>query len=309
MELAGVVVATITPMNDDGSHLAAEDVFASYFGFLVERGVHGLFVCGTTGEGALLSMDERRRVAELAVRYAARRVPVVVHVGAMATAEAVALARHAAAIGADAVAVVTPSFYPMDGEAIFQHFRAVASAVPEVPVYLYNIPSFARNEIPPAILGRLRETCPNVAGMKHSDANLVRLQEYQRAAGPGFAVLSGSDAVALAALALGATGCVSGNASALPEVLLALYDAVRRGDLAAARRAQHVLHEVRSLLGDGLSLASFKAAIARRGIPVGGVRPPHRPLEPAQEAALARGLASLRERGDLGGGRGSGWEE
>jgi dihydrodipicolinate synthase/N-acetylneuraminate lyase len=304
MKLTGVVVATITPMSGDGAYLAAEEVFASYFGFLVERGVHGVFVCGTTGEGTLLSADERRRVAEMAMKHVARRIPVVVHVGAATTAEAVELARHAAAIGADAIAVVTPSFYPLDGEAIFQHFRTVASAVPGLPVYLYNIPSFARNEIPPEILGRLRQACPNVVGMKHSDANLVRLQEYQQAGGPDFAVLSGSDAVALAALALGATGCVSGNASALPEVLLAVYDAVQRADLPAARRAQGVVHEVRALLGDGLSLASFKTAIALRGMPVGGVRPPHRPLEPAQEATLAHGLARLRERGCLGGAPG-----
>lgn len=297
MRLSGVVAAAVTPMSQDGSSLAGDETCAAYFEFLVQQGVHGLFVCGTTGEGPLLSLDERMRVAELAVKVAGRRTPVIVHTGALSTAHAIELTRHAASIGADAVAVITPYFYPVDQEAMFQYFTAVVSAVPGLPVYLYNIPAFAGNAITPELLGRLLKACPNIVGMKHSDANLVRLQEFQQVGGQGFAVLSGSDAVAMAALALGASGCVSGNASVLPEVSLALYDAVKRGDLAAARREQGVLHEVRALLGDGLSLASFKAALRLRGIPAGGVRSPHRGLLPEEQARVERGMADLRQRG------------
>jgi 4-hydroxy-tetrahydrodipicolinate synthase len=151
--------------------------------------------------------------------------------------------------------------------------------------------------VTPELVARVRKACPSVVGMKHSDANLVRMQEFQQAGGPDFAVLSGSDAVAVAALAAGARGCVSGNASALPEVSVALYDAANRADVAGARREQVVLHEVRALLGDGLSLASFKAAIGLRGIPVGGVRAPHRGLLPDEEARLRRGMADFQKRG------------
>lgn len=299
MRLSGVVVATITPMSRDGLALAGEEVFAAYYRFLLNRGVHGVFVCGTTGEGPLLTIDERKRVAELTVQHIAKRIPVVVHVGAMPTTQAVELAQHAAAVGADAVASVTPFFYPLDEEALFHYYRAVASAVPGMPVYLYNIPAFSRNEIPPALVGRLRRACPNIVGMKHSDANLIRLQEYRQIGGPDFALLSGSDAVAAAALALGADGCVSGNASAIPDASVALYEAARRQDMTAMRREQEVLHEVRILLGDGLSLASFKAAIEYRGIPVGGVRPPHRGLNAQESTRLERGLATLRQKGYL----------
>ncbi|MDR7418234.1 MAG: dihydrodipicolinate synthase family protein [Armatimonadota bacterium] len=299
MRLSGIVVATITPMTEDGASLAGEQVFTTYYDFLIGAGVHGVFICGTTGEGALLSMDERMRVTEWTVRQVAGRVPVIVQAGAMPTAHAVELAKHAASAGANAIAVLTPYFYPMDHAAMFQHFQAVAAAAPALPVYLYNIPSFARNEISPELVVRLRTACPNIAGMKHSDANLVRLQEYLAAGGEGFDVLAGADAVAVGALAAGASGCVSGNASAIPEVSLALYDAVRRGDLAAARRQQQVLHEVRALLGDGHSLASFKAALRHRGIPVGGVRAPHRALTPDEERRIEHGLADLRRRGYL----------
>jgi 4-hydroxy-tetrahydrodipicolinate synthase len=286
-------------MSEDGATLASEDVFKAYYDFLIGAGVHGLFICGTTGEGALLSMDERMRVTEWTVRQVAGRVPVIVQAGAMTTAHAVALATHAVSAGANAIAVLTPYFYPMDQEAMFQYFQTVATSAPALPVYLYNIPSFARNEISPDLVVRLRKACPNIAGIKHSDANLVRLQEYLAAGGEGFGVLAGADAVAVSALAAGAAGCVSGNASAVPEVSLALYQAVRRGDLAAARQQQQVLHEVRALLGDGHSLASFKAALRHRGLPVGGVRAPHRALTAEEDRQIERGLADLRRRGYL----------
>jgi dihydrodipicolinate synthase/N-acetylneuraminate lyase len=297
MELSGVVVACITPLSQDGLSLAREDAFAAYYRFLLQQGVHGVFVCGTTGEGPLLSLDERKKVADLAMKYVGGRIPVIVHAGAITTDQAVDLARHAASIGADGIAVVTPFFYPLDEEAIFRHYRTVAGAVPHLPVYLYNIPSFARNEVSASLIARLRPACPNIVGMKHSDANLVRLQEFQQAGGPDFAIFSGSDAVALAALTIGARGCVSGNASAVPEVLLALYQAVRAGDLEAARRAQDRMHEVRALLGDGLNLAAFKAALRIRGISVGGVRAPHRGLTTEEETRLERGMADFRLRG------------
>jgi 4-hydroxy-tetrahydrodipicolinate synthase len=164
-------------------------------------------------------------------------------------------------------------------------------------MYLYNIPGFAGNAVTASLIARLRPVCPSIVGMKHSDANLVRLQEFQQAGGPDFAIFNGSDAVAMAALTLGARGCVSGNSSAVPEVLLALYRAVRAGDLSAARVEQDRLHEVRALLGDGLNLAAFKTALRLRGIPVGGVRAPHRGLTPEEEARLERGMADFRLRG------------
>jgi len=297
MTLSGIVVATITPLSEDGRMLAEESSFSAYYGFLLQRGIHGLFVCGTTGEGMVLRPEERRRVAELAVGIVDHQVPVVVHVGGISTADAVDLARHAAHIGADGIAIIAPYFYPFDHRAIIQHFCAVAEAVPSLPVYLYNLPAFARNEITPELLTEVCRLCPNIVGIKHSDANLVRLQEFRQVTGPGFSLLSGSDAVALAALALGADGCVSGNASAFPEVLVSLYQAMQRGDLAEARRHQDNLHALRALLGDGLSLASFKVALHYRGIHVGGVRSPHRWLTRDEEGLVARSLMELRQRG------------
>jgi 4-hydroxy-tetrahydrodipicolinate synthase len=258
-----------------------------------------VFVAGTTGEGMVLSPAERQRVCELAVKLVAGRVPVLMHVGSASTPESVALAQSAAQAGADAVAVIAPYFYPLDEAALVAHFRAIAASVPEMPVYLYNLPAMAGNEITPAVVAQLRRACPNVAGMKHSDASLPRLQEFRRVGGADFNLFSGDDSVALAALACGADGCVSGTASAFPEMLASVYRAFERGDLAGARRQQTLLNALSAVLepGPGMALTCFKAALAYRGVDVGQVRLPHRPLTSAEQKALHAGLAACRDQG------------
>lgn len=299
MRLEGVVAAAVTPLSHDGAALASESVFASYYRFLLQHDISAVFIAGTTGEGMVLSLAERQRVCELAVALVGPHKPVLVHVGSASTAEAIALARHAAQAGASAVAVIAPYFYPLDEASLLAHFRAVADAVPATSVYLYNLPAFAGNEITPAVVAELRRACPNVAGMKHSDASLSRLQEFRQAGGDGFNLLSGDDSVALAALACGADGCVSGTASAFPETLLGIYHAFRQGDLAGARRQQALFNALSSVLepGPGLSLTCYKAALAWRGVDVGQVRLPHRPLTAAEADALHVGLAACREQG------------
>lgn len=299
MRLEGVVVAAVTPLSHDGAELASDAVFAGYYQFLLQHDISAVFIAGTTGEGMVLSLAERQRVCELAVALIGPHKPVLVHVGSASTAETIALARHAAQAGASAVAVIAPYFYPLDEAALVAHFRAVADAVPSTPVYLYNLPAFAGNAITPAVVAQLRRACPNIVGMKHSDASLSRLQAFQQVGGDGFNLLSGDDSVALAALACGADGCVSGTASAFPEVLLGMYRAFRQGDLAGARRQQTLLNTLSSVLepGPGLSLTCFKAALAWRGVDVGQVRLPHRPLTAPEIDALHAGIAACRVQG------------
>ncbi|MGQ9889135.1 MAG: dihydrodipicolinate synthase family protein [Aggregatilineales bacterium] len=299
MRLEGVLAAAVTPLTHDGAALASEAVFASYYRFLLQHDISGVFIGGTTGEGMVLSLAERQRICELAVALIGPHKPVLVNVGSASTAEAVTLACHAARAGANAVAVIAPYFYPLDEAAMLAHFRAVADAVPATPVYLYNLPAFTGNAITPAVVAQLRRACPNVAGMKHSDASLSRLQEFRQVGGDEFNLLSGDDSVALAALACGADGCVSGTASAFPETLLSIYAAFRQGDLARARRQQALFNALSSVLEpeSGLSLTCYKAALAWRGVDVGQVRPPHRPLTPAEADKLRAGLVACREKG------------
>lgn len=296
MKISGIITAAVTPLSADGHALAKRESFERYYRFLLDRKINGLFVCGTTGEGMLLTLDERRAVAELAVDVVAGEIPVLVHVGCNSTAESVELARHAASIRADAIGAITPYFYTYDPLAQAQHFKAIANAVPGLPVFLYYLPSYAHNDLSPDLLAELRRACPNIIGLKHSDADQVRLQEYRQAGGKDFILLSGDDSVALAALALGADGCVTGKSSTFPEMMVAIYQAFRNGDLPQARLLQSNLNRLLGGLldiGEGIGLAYFKAALRYRGIDVGGTRPPQRWLTKLEEAGLRSGLDRL----------------
>lgn len=278
LHIKGVIVPLLTPFDRQGAldHAA----LARLVEFLIARGVQGLFPGGTTGEGPLLTLDERRALAETVVRAADGRVPVIIHTGAITTRDAVALTRHAQACGADAAALITPYYFRYSDEALFRHFAAVCEAAPEFPIYLYNNPAVTGNAIDAGLVRRLAEAYPNVAGMKDSGGQLENLLRCMGLRGGAFNTASGNDGDILAALALGIDACVSGNANFVPELIVALYHAAAAGDLARARALQLQVNSVRYLLEDGRDLSLFKAILQARGVPVGTVRAP---LVPAPE--------------------------
>jgi dihydrodipicolinate synthase/N-acetylneuraminate lyase len=299
MNLSGIITAAVTPLSSDGTSLANTSVFDTYYRFLIERGINGLLVGGTTGEGMILSLAERKNLAECAVTTLAHAVPIVIHAGCSSTAETVELARHAASVGADGVAVLTPYFYHYDQKSLAQHYITVANAVPDLPVFLYHLPEFAWNRITPELLDELLKTCPNIQGIKHSDSDMVLLQEYRRIAGDNFCLLSGDDSVEFAALSSGANGCISGKSSCFPELPVALYRAFSSGDYALARQIQHQINNLATVLDGplGMGLAFFKAALLYRGINVGGMRAPMRELTSDERGDLVTGLGKLRQSG------------
>lgn len=301
MKLDGIITAPVTPMSQDGAKLAKESVFSSYYGFLIERGINGLLVGGTTGEAPLLTFVERKTLTERAVRTVSHAVPVIIHVGCISTAETVELALHAASVGADGIAAITPYFFHYNPASIEQHYRTLAEAVPSLPVYLYYLPEFAHNDISADLLKRLLTACPNIVGVKHSDADMVHLQEYRRVAGWDFTLFSGDDSVEFAALTLGADGCVSGKSSAFPELPVALFKAFSSGNIAEARRIQLLIDDLAEVIDGppGMGIAYFKASLKYRGIDVGSVRSPLLPLSVSDYEVLTKDLAGLHEKGKL----------
>jgi 4-hydroxy-tetrahydrodipicolinate synthase len=270
--------------------------------FLLARGVDVLFPCGTTGEGMLLDLTERRRLAETVVEHAAGRAPVMIHTGCITTADTIALTRHAKSCGATAASVITPYFHALDDDSLFEHFRAVAASVPDFPIFLYAFPANARNNISPDLVKRLRAAAPNIVGMNSSNSDMLRFQEYLKAGGEKFIVLCGVDGLMLPALAVGAKGQVSGNANVFPELFADLRRAFFAGDMETARAKQRTINEVRGVLKDGLHPAYFKAALEMRGVHCGRVRPPMRALSPQELGAMRSALSEL---GLFNGGDGS----
>jgi 4-hydroxy-tetrahydrodipicolinate synthase len=295
--LRGVFVPLLTPF--DAAEALDLPALERLVEFLLERGVHGLFVGGTTGEFPLLSLAERKRVAEVVVARAAGRVPVVVHAGATSTRDVIDLARHARQIGAPAVAVVSPYYFPLPEDALIEHFVRVAEAVAGYPVLLYNIPQRTGNALVPAIAAEIVRRCPNVVGIKDSTGNLAQTIEYaslRDGGGHAFQVAQGADGLLVAGLAVGIEATVSGNANVFPEPAVEVFEAWWRGDQAAASAAQRRLDSVRRPLRDGLDLSLFKRVLAARGLPVGDVRAP---LRRASEAEVEAALRAIDAAGVL----------
>jgi len=268
--IQGVVVA-VTPFAE-GSHQINFNVFADYLEFLINKNVNGFFIAGTTGEGLLLSVEERAELFAAAANTVKNRAAILAHVGDVSTDNAVNLAKHAQAVGIEAVSVVLPYFYPLDDQAIYAHFARIAASVPDVAVYAYNIPGNTVNNLSAGLYQRMAEEIPNFAGVKTSSPDLMLLKDYIYAGGAKCSVLVGCDGLDLPGLVCGAQGLVSGNSSAFPEPFVRLYAAVRRGDLDEGRRMQKCIDELRAITRDGRYLAIFKEALALRGLPVGGVR-------------------------------------
>jgi len=289
--LHGVLTPILTPFSAQGA--IDHQALRRLVDFLIQRGIHGIMVGGTVGEGMLLSLEERRAALETVVDTAAGRIPVVAHVGCISTADTVALAQHAVACGTDAVSAVAPYFFPLDDESLYAHYCTVAQAIPHEPVFLYTIPDNARNDISPSLLRMLRQANPNIVGIKVSNPNLLRFQEYQEVGGEDFAVFCGTDGLMLPALALGAKGQVAGNSNVFPEPFCKLYQAFQCGNLAEARRQQRQINVIRLALGDGLHPAAFKAVLPLRGLPAAYVRPPMRELTAAEELKLKADIARL----------------
>ena len=283
--LSGTLAASVTPLRD-GGEAVDHDAIGPVVDFLVNGGVDGILAMGTTGEGIMLSPDERRHALERFAQAAAGRVRIVAHCGAQTTGITVSLAAHAPEAGADAVAVIAPPYYPFDEESLLDHFRAAARACHPLPFYVYEFADRSGYAVPTTVLARLREVAENFAGMKVSDAPFVRFEPYLL---EGLDVLVGPEALIVEGLERGAVGAVSGLAAAFPEPVVRL---VKRPAGGLGAQVAGVRAALQRLPVPG----AMKAALALRGVPVrGDVRRPLRALtveERAEVAALVDGLVA-----------------
>ena len=230
--LSGVVAAAVTPLRDDGSRIDAPAV-RRLVDFFAADGVRGVFVGGTTGEGVLLTVEERMRLTEEFLAAARGRLAVAAHAGAQATADAVRLAAHARDSGVDAVAAIGPPYFALDEDELLAHFAATAAAADPVPFYLYEFRDRTGYALPPAVVTRLAELAPNLAGLKVSDRTLDEVRPYIL---PGLDVFVGTEALIPEALAAGAVGTVSGLASVFPGAVVAILEGREPAALAASLR-------------------------------------------------------------------------
>lgn len=291
-KIRGVIVPLITPFKTGGDEID-EGAMSALCDWLVRKGVHGLMPCGTTGEGPLLSMDERYRLLEVVLAAVNGRVPVIAHVGAATTRETIDLAKHAQSLAVQAVSIVTPYYFPVSQDAMVEHFCRTANAVPDMPVYLYNIPSRTVNSFTRAGAEAVIARCPNVVGVKDSSGSLDSIKSFIGLKEGQFQVTCGSDNLIYKALQAGAVASVSGNGNAYPEVIVKMFEAFWRGDLKAAAHQQAILDQVRDLLQNGGDLSLLKRGVDLRGLKGGAVRPPLLEFDPGEFVAIGEQLKQI----------------
>jgi 4-hydroxy-tetrahydrodipicolinate synthase len=287
MHIHGIIPPVATPMRPN------EDLdlprLRRFLDRLLAAGVHGVFVLGTNGEAYALEEREKQEVIATAVAHVHKRVPVFAGTGAETSREAVRLTRLAEREGADGVSVITPYFVSPTQQEIHDHYRRVAENT-ALPVVLYNNPATCGGvRIDVDTAGRLSKV-PNIRGIKDSSGDLQNTLELIRAVPDDFAVMQGRDTLILPALLFGAKGAVPATGNIAPALLVEIYEAFRRGDLAAAKAAQLRLNPLRLALTLSTAPGAVKAALELLGEGVGPCRSPVSGVAPDKAPRLRAAL-------------------
>ena len=227
----GSIPALITPFTESGA--VDEAAFAAHVDWQISEGSHGLVPVGTTGESPTLSHDEHKRVVELCIEAAKKRVPVIAGAGSNNTKEAIELAQHAEKAGADALLVVTPYYNKPTQKGLFAHFSAIAESV-KLPIIIYNIPPRSVVDMSPETMGALVKAHKNIVGVKDATGKIERVSDQRITCGKEFIQLSGEDGTALGHYAHGGVGCISVTANVAPRLCAEFQNAMAAGDFAKA---------------------------------------------------------------------------
>jgi len=289
----GSCTALITPFKGGKVDEAA---FQKLCAWQIEQGTNALVPCGTTGESPTLSHAEHNRVVELAVEVArGKKVQVIAGAGSNSTEEAIAMTRHAAKVGADAVLSVAPYYNKPTQEGLYQHFKAIHDSA-EIPVIVYNIPMRSIVDITVETFVRLAEL-PRIVGVKDSTADLARPLRMRLALGPEFVILSGEDATAVPLLSQGGHGCISVSANVAPKLLSEMHGAWRAGDFKSVQKINDRLMPLHDAMFIETSPAPVKYAASLLGLCTAEVR---LPMVQPQDATKARIRDALEKAGLLG---------
>lgn len=296
-ELYGVTTAMITPITADNKvdHNAVEQLTE----MLIEKGVDCLYPCGTTGEMLRLTVEERKEIAERVVETAAHRVTVFVHCGCMRQEDTLELVRHAKEIGADGAGIVTPAFFGANDREMKEYYITVGKSAKDFPLYLYNIPQCAANDLRPEVVAGIRDECPNFVGIKYSYADINRTVDYIGINGGRFSVLHGCDRVMVSMLAAGCRGVVSGISGVFPEPFVNVWRAWKAGDVIKAQECQKICVKFCDALKGGSNMSYFKEALKMRGLSAGGMRRPQCDISQDEIAALKEELEAICREAEI----------
>ena len=283
----GSITALITPFKDGA---VDETTFSRFVDWQIKEGTSGLVPVGTTGESPTVSHEEHKRVVEICVETAAKRVPVIAGAGSNSTAEAIYYTKHAKDVGADAVLVVMPYYNKPTQEGLFRHIEAINDAV-DIPIVLYNVPPRTIADMQVDTMERCAKL-KNVIGVKDATANVARASQQRLACGSDFVMLSGEDATALGFMAHGGRGCISVTSNVAPALCARFQAACLAGDFKTALELQDQLMPLHDALFVETSPGPVKYAASKLGFGDGFARLPLAPISEATKRAVDAAMES-----------------
>ena len=281
--MRGCATALVTPFLADGA--IDEECLRSLIDRQIEGGVRLLVPCGTTGESATMTEAEDQRVIAITVEVARGRARVIAGTGSNSTAAAIEYSQRARDLGADGVLQVAPWYNKPTQEGLYAHFHAVAEAIPETPIMLYNVPGRTSSNIAAETVLRLAQDCENIVAIKEASGSLTQIMQILRERPANFCVLSGDDAVTLPLIALGGEGIVSVASNEIPELMSRMTDLALDGNWTEARALHYRILPLMEINFIESSPGPVKAAMAMMGLLEENFR---LPLVPIQEKSRAR---------------------
>jgi 4-hydroxy-tetrahydrodipicolinate synthase len=256
----GSMVAIVTPFKDGRFD---EKRFCDLIEWQLAKGTHCIVPCGTTGEASTLDFEEHYHVIEVAVKTVNRRVPVLAGAGANCTEEAIQITRRTKELGADGALVVTPYYNKPTQEGLYQHYKAIATAV-DIPIVMYNVPGRTSVNMQPATVARLMEF-DNIVGIKEATGDLRQASDLIRLCGDRLSVISGDDFTTLAMLAIGGRGGISVTANVAPQEFADMYNAWEAGDIKKARALHYRMEPLNAAMFLETNPIPVKTALALMG--------------------------------------------
>jgi 4-hydroxy-tetrahydrodipicolinate synthase len=289
--MRGCATALVTPFTSDGA--IDEERMRALVDRQINGGVKLLVPCGTTGESATMSEDEDARVIALTIEVARGRAKVIAGAGSNSTAAAIDYSKRSQDAGADAALQVAPWYNKPTQEGLYAHFRAIAEAVPDLPIMLYNVPGRTSSNIAAQTTLRLARDCENIVAVKEASGNLSQIMEILRERPAGFSVLSGDDAVTLPLIALGGDGIVSVASNEIPDLMSRMTNLALDGHWKEARELHYRLLPLMEVNFIESSPGPVKAAMAIMGLLEENFRLPLVPITEKSRTRVSEVLADL----------------
>lgn len=268
-EFYGVYPALVTPYNEDMS--VNYEMLAKHVEWLLEQGMDGFYVTGSSAETFLLSDEERKKILETVVKANGGRGKVICHVGAISTDAAVEHAKYAQSVGADAISAISPFYYKFSKREITEYYKTIMAAV-DLPMFVYNFPNFSGFSLSEDVVDELKE-CGNLAGVKYTSSDFF-LMERIKTKNPELVLWNGFDEMLVCGMAMGADGGIGSTYNCMPNVIRKIYDAYTAGDFTAAQKWQkHANYVIEAICKYGV-FASIKTLLGFQGMDFGGCRKP-----------------------------------